>query len=193
MIRTGEIKFEDINPKNYISGSGIYAWCVELPKENLNKLNRKKHVQKLIALYNRRIDLKGLAYFESYSGNIEKLVSIDIDRINFEDDETYEFLRMSIKNLCPPLYIGKSSNDLTIRLMKHVNLLNNVMDSNFESEANAESYSQFMNRIKEKEIDKTWLYARYFVVDKSIIQDSQVELQIEYLMNRLINPVLGRN
>jgi hypothetical protein len=192
MVRSGEIKFKDIS-SHYISGSGIYAWCIELPIENLNKANRVNHVKKLIKFFNRKIELKGTAYFESYTGNIEKLMSIDIDRIDLINDDTYEFLRLAVNKLCPPIYIGKTENDLILRLRSHANLLNNLSDVNFDFEANIDFSSQFMKRIREKEIDKSWLYVRYVVFENATGMCANIELQIEFLMNRLINPVLGRN
>jgi hypothetical protein len=192
MVKTGEIKYSDIN-NHFINGSGIYAWCIELPIENLNKANRVKHLKKLLALYSKKIELKGNAYFETYIGNIEKLMAIDFDRIDLFNDNTYEFLRESVKKLCPPLYIGKTENDLTLRLQKHVYLLNNYMDVNFVFDSSTDNTSQFMKRIREKKIDKSWLYVQYVVFENETGINASVELQIEYLMNRLINPVLGRN
>jgi hypothetical protein len=192
MVRAGEIKFRDISSE-YIRGSGIYAWCIDLPIENLNKPNRVNHVKKLITFFSRKIELKGSAYFESYTGNIEKLMSIDIERIDLNDNNTYEFLRLAVKNLCPPIYIGKTENDLILRLRSHANLINNLSDVNFDFEVNLDFSSQFMKRIRENEIDKSWLYVRYIVFENSTGMNANIELQIEFLMNRLINPVLGRN
>ncbi len=187
----GKLKFSEIESSN-IGGKGIYAWYVQLPNEMLFKQHRLQHLKKILSLYDFRIGLKSIDTMKSFHGHIETVEKIDFSKINLENDCEYELLRMAVQNFLPPLYIGKTDNNLSIRLRKHANILNNVSVSNLDTEDNRFK-NQLMYRVNEKNIDKSWLYVKFICLSENNLCDSDSELRIEYLMNRIFNPVMGRN
>jgi hypothetical protein len=191
MYKTGEIKFSDIH-KSQIEGCGLYAWYIDLPKENLNKHNRIKHVEKLTNLFHNLIKLEGEAPMESFLGYIQSSYQPEFTKYNFEDNVLYDFLREAVRNFLPPLYIGKTSNSISERLKKHANILNNIAVNSFDSDDN-KFKNQLMTRIREKEIDKSWLYVKYVVLGERSTTNPDVELIVENILNRTFKPVLGRN
>jgi hypothetical protein len=187
----GKLKFSEIESSD-IGGRGIYAWYVQLPNEKIFKKNRLKHVKKILSLYDFKIGLKSIDTMKSFQGHIETIEKIDFSKINLEDDCEYELLRLAVQNFLPPLYIGKTENNLSTRLKKHASILNNVSVSNLDVEDNRFK-SQLMYRVNEKNIDKSWLYVKFISITPDTMCDSDAELRVEYLMNRIFNPVLGRN
>ena len=192
MILTAEeVKFKDIEFLD-IKGRGIYAWYIEWPLENLAKTRRKAHFEKLINLFDRRIEISGSSYLQNYEGNLDLIKFSDLDNLNFEDDCFYELLRKTIKLLCPPIYIGKTKNDLGIRLKKHANILKSISVSNLDEE-DLDFKNQLMTRLQEKGIDQSWLYVKFLAINEPDSCSSRIELDVERLVNRIFHPILGRN
>ncbi len=190
-ITSQEVQFKEIDFLD-IKGRGIYAWFVQLPNEMVFKNRRRFHFEKLVNLFDRRIDISGTSFLQNYEGFLDLIKLKDLDNINFEDDSFYELLRNSIKLLCPPIYIGKTKNDVSLRLKKHANILKNISVSNLDEE-DLDFKNQLMTRIQEKGIDQSWLYVKVLAINEPDSFPSRIELDVERLINRIFHPILSRN
>jgi hypothetical protein len=188
------IDFNEIDSKAP-NKPGVYAWFIQLPKEN-NKRERKKHLDLIVEIYEKSIELKGTHFLENYKGHLQLISHEELKSIDVEADVNYNFLNLSLRHFSPPLYIGKA-NDLATRLKKHSQLYKNRSVRIVEDE-DENFKSNFMTRIlQNREIPPEMLFLKYVALEehesKELDVEIELELYIEFLLNRILRPIFGRN
>ncbi len=189
-MEIGTIDFNEIDSKAP-SKPGVYAWYIQLPNEK-NKRERKKHLDLVVSIYEKSIELNGSHYLENYQGYLQLISHEQLKNIDVELDLNYNFLNISLRHFSPPLYIGKAS-DLSIRLKQHSRLYKN-QSIKAEEDDDKKFKNNFMNRIlQNREIPPEMLFLKYVALEDVESQEVDLELYIEFLLNRIIRPIFGRN
>ena len=193
-MEIGTIDFNEIESKAP-KKPGVYAWYIQLPKEQ-NKRERKKHLDLVIGIYKKSIELSGSHFLEKYKGHLCLMPHEELKNIDVEIDLNYNFLNLALRHFSPPLYIGKAS-DLATRLKKHSQLYKNRSVKTVEDE-DERFKSNFMNRIlQNREIPPEMLFLKYVALEEQESQEVDVEIElelhIEFLLNRILRPIFGRN
>jgi hypothetical protein len=189
-MEIGTIDFSEIDAQTP-SKPGVYAWYIQLPKEQ-NKRERKKHLDLIIEIYEKTIELSGSHYLENYHGILQLVSHKELKNIDFESDINYNFLNLSLRHFSPPLYIGKAT-DLSMRLKQHSLLYKNRSVRAVEDE-DQKFKSNFMSRIlQNREIPPEMLFLKYVALEPHESKGIDLELYIEFLLNRILRPIYGRN